>query len=178
MLSSSSKAFSSVTTLVSSPPISPKSFVFTFSSAVSEKSAIFFCVPAPYCKIIVEFVKSICSEKDATIAFSSSESMLSSNSSFDSSTTTTSVAFSSANGSNVNVGAACIVSNSFVIIFFLQLYFLFNPSSFKPSWASMVFNTDISDETSHAVSWNRLSKSFSNAIFNVSNVASISFLAV
>ena len=37
------------------------------SSAVSEKSAIFFCAPAPYCMIILELVSSICCEKFSTI---------------------------------------------------------------------------------------------------------------
>ena len=84
---------------------------------------------------------------------------------------------SSANGSNVRTGVACNVSNSFVIIYFPQYYF-FKPSSFSPSCANIVFNTEMSAETSHASFWKRLSNNFSNATLSVSKVASISFFAV
>ena len=46
----------------------------TFSSAVSEKPAIFDWAPAPYCSTTWEFVMSICFEKASTCARSSSVS--------------------------------------------------------------------------------------------------------
>ena len=69
--SSTSKLFSSVTREDSISPTSPISFVRTFFKAVSEKSAIFFCVPTPYCRIACELLISIWWEKFSTICNSS-----------------------------------------------------------------------------------------------------------
>ena len=49
-----SKLFRSITSEESIFPTSPRSFVRTLFSAASEKSAIFFCVPTPYCRIAWE----------------------------------------------------------------------------------------------------------------------------
>ena len=109
--SSSSKLFNSVTRLDSMEPISPRSLVRTFSSAFSEKSAIFFCAPAPNCKIIWELLRSIFSAKSSTICLSCGVRELSSKTGFCNSSGTSASAFSggcgsSANGSNVRVGVA------------------------------------------------------------------------
>ena len=69
--SSASNPFSSPTTFVSSSPTSPRSWDFTLLRASSEKSAIFFCVPAPYCIICEVFSTSIFAAKVFTISCSS-----------------------------------------------------------------------------------------------------------
>ena len=48
--SGSSSVFSSTSNPATMSPICPMSLVFTLASAVSEKSAMFFCAAEPYCK--------------------------------------------------------------------------------------------------------------------------------
>ena len=68
-----SKPRSSLIRPVISSPITPRSLVRTDSSVLSEKSAIFFCVPTPYCIIAPDCARSILSTKSATCFFSDSE---------------------------------------------------------------------------------------------------------
>ena len=73
--SGSSMPLSSTTRLVTMSPISPRSRVCTFESAVSEKSAIFFCAAAPYCSTCAVSVRSICLENARTACCSASLSI-------------------------------------------------------------------------------------------------------
>ena len=72
--SGSSSVFSSTSRLATMSPISPMSRVLTFASAVSEKSAMFFCAAAPYCSTWLAFVRSICPANAVTACCSSGES--------------------------------------------------------------------------------------------------------
>ena len=99
--SPASKLFSSTTRFAISSPTSPRSFVRTFASAVSEKFAIFFCAPEPYCITSAELVMSIFSAKSSTTFCSSGVSCTSGcSSSFFSGAT----GFSSSTPSSVRVG--------------------------------------------------------------------------
>ena len=72
--SGSSIVLSSTRSPESIVPISPRSPVLTLASAVSEKSAMFFCADAPYSKICCAFSRSICFENARTACCSGSES--------------------------------------------------------------------------------------------------------
>ena len=110
--SSTSKLFSSVTRPEIISPTSPRSFVFTFFKAVSEKSAIFFCVPTPYCKIPFVLWMSICLLNSSTIRRSSSLSMLSSSCGCaGSSFTATGSGFSSTGAPKLSVGVGTSVNS-------------------------------------------------------------------
>ena len=108
-----SKPFSSVTRPVTMSPISPRSLVRMFSSVALEKSATFFWLPAPYCKIWVELVRSIFCAKSSTIFSSCGLRLCSASSGFG-------MGFSSTFGSKVNVGAGAVSRvNSGIISFIL-----------------------------------------------------------
>ena len=93
-----SKLLSSTTRPDNISPTSPMSLVRTFFSAFSEKSAIFFWVPAPYCKIACELCRSIFCEKSSTIFFSSAVRLFSLN----------------AESATISVSSATVLGNSCV----------------------------------------------------------------
>ena len=131
--SSTSKLFSSPTRPPIRPPTSPRSFVRTRSRAFSEKSAIFCCVPAPYCRIPGELRRSIFLENSSTCCFSSSERMLSSTGSAGFTSSGFFSAGSSGSGCtpklSVGVTVPVITSNSSCIIYlpiWLSSSYLFN----------------------------------------------------
>ena len=117
--SSSLNERSSATTPVSISPTSPRSFVRTFSIAASEKSAIFFWQPAPYCNTSWVLVRSICAAKSSTCFCSSGVRCTSATSGFFSSATTSGTLFSSSGvTSKVSVGASFNNSSKFWLISF------------------------------------------------------------
>ena len=116
--SSTSKLFSSVTSPEIIVPTSPRSFVFTFFKAVSEKSAIFFCVPTPYCKMPFVSFRLICLLKSSTIFRSSSVRMLSSSCGSSGFSGSAGTSFSSVTGApnvSTGVGASSNSLNSSLI---------------------------------------------------------------
>ena len=86
-------------------PTSPKSWVRTLARAASEKSAIFFWVPAPYCRIWAVFSTSIFAAKASTICCSSAVSTGSATFTAVSSFTAMGMGAASSSGSRVRLGA-------------------------------------------------------------------------
>ena len=126
--SSSLKSFSSVTTLVSIWPISPMSLVRTLFRALSEKSAIFFWLPAPYCITIWVLVMSIFEAKSSTIFCSSGVSTTSGILGASSSLARAVLSMTSGweKGSKVREGASFSISSNELFIFILHSCIRFN----------------------------------------------------
>ena len=159
--SSSPKSLSSVTTSASIWPISPMSLVRTLFKALSEKSAIFFWLPAPYCMTAWVLVISIWAAKSSTIFCSWGVNTTSGT--LVSSSLTGSRLFSAvsagAKGSSVREGASFNISSRLLFMVFssvCQFIVLLclcgqkpesDPAAVKSIWfirpsrASMVFNT-------------------------------------
>ena len=163
--SSVSKSFNCATTSVNRVPTSPISLVRTLLSAVSEKSAIFFWLPAPYCNTAWVLVRSICAAKSSTCFCSSGVSSISGTACSSTSSSgffSTISSFASAKGSSVRVGASFVAASKsmFILIppFFTITSFKFycfsitKSDSIRPSFASMVCNTCASADASKAAS--------------------------
>ena len=71
-----SKPLSSTTRELRVSPTEPRSFVLTFSSAMSENCVIFACASAPYCRIWFALLISIFPAKSSTAFFSASVSWI------------------------------------------------------------------------------------------------------
>ena len=170
--SSVSKSFSCATTSVNRVPTSPISLVRTLLSAVSEKSAIFFWLPAPYCNTAWVLVRSICAAKSSTCFCSSGVSSISGtacSSTNSSGFFSTISAFASAKGSSVRVGDSFVAASKsmFILISLPQTipfvggianqisiycFSITKSDSVRPSFASMVCNTCASADASKAAS--------------------------
>ena len=120
--SSASNVFSSVTTEVSRSPISPRSLLLTFSSVFSEKSAIFFCAPAPYCRMPFVLARSIWETKASTMAFCSSDRTESSMTSFFSSGCCTGSSGSGSGAPKLKLGISVV---SFIKSFMFSILLFF-----------------------------------------------------
>ena len=163
--SSVSKSFNCATTPVNRFPTSPISLVRTLLSAVSEKSAIFFWLPAPYCNTAWVLVRSICAAKSSTCFCSSGVSSISGtacSSTNSSGFFSTISAFASAKGSSVRVGASFVAASKSIFIlippfftitsFIIYCFSITKSDSVRPSFASMACNTCASADASKAAS--------------------------